>query len=77
MLSNSGAEEDSLEVPWKGFNQSILKEIKHEYSLEGLVLKLNLQYCGHVMGRVDLLEKTLLGKDLLRRVRAREIGDRG
>ena len=44
-------------------NQSILKEINPEYSLEGLMLKLKLQYFGHVMGRPDLLEKTLtLGK---------------
>ena len=68
-----------MEVPWKArrSNQSILKEIKQEYSLEGLVLKLNLQYSGLMMGRADLLEKTLLGKDLLGRVRAREVGDRG
>ena len=44
-------------------NQSILKEISPEYSLEGLMLKLNLQYFGHLMGRIDSLEKTLmLGK---------------
>ena len=44
-------------------NQSILKEIRAEYSLEGLILKLNLQYFGHVTGRTDSLEKTLmLGK---------------
>ena len=44
-------------------NQSILKEINPEYSLEGLILKLKLQYFGHLMGRADLLEKTLmLGK---------------
>ena len=44
-------------------NQSILKEIDHEYSLEGLMLKLKLQYFGHLTPRVDLLEKTLtLGK---------------
>ena len=44
-------------------NQSILKEISHEYSLEGLMLKLNLQYFGHLMQRTDSLEKTLmLGK---------------
>ena len=41
-------------------NQSILKEINLEYSLEGLVLKLNLQYFGHLMGRADSLEKTLM-----------------
>ena len=44
-------------------NQSILKEISHEYSLEGLMLKLKLQYLGHLMQRTDSLEKTLmLGK---------------
>ena len=54
-----------LRVPWtaKRSNQSILKEINPEYSLEGLILKLKLQYFGHLMGRVDSLEKTLmLGK---------------
>ena len=54
-----------LRVPrtaWRS-NQSILKEISPEYSLEGLMLKLKLQYFGHLMGRTDLLEKTLmLGK---------------
>ena len=45
-------------------NQSILKEISPEYSLEGLMLKLKLQYCGHLMRRTDSLEKTLnAGKD--------------
>ena len=44
-------------------NQSILKEINPEYSLEGLILKLKLQYFGHLIGRADSLEKTLmLGK---------------
>ena len=44
-------------------NQSILKEINPEYSLEGLMVKLKLQYFGHLMGRADSLEKTLmLGK---------------
>ena len=54
-----------LRVPWtaRRSNQSILKEISPEYSLEGLRLKLKLQYCGHLMGRTDSLEKTLmLGK---------------
>ena len=54
-----------LRVPWKvrGSNQSILKEISPEYSLEGLRLKLKLQYFGHLMQRTDSLEKTLmLGK---------------
>ena len=54
-----------MRVPWtaRRSNQSILKEINPEYSLEGLMLKLKLQYSGHLMGRTDLLEKTLmLGK---------------
>ena len=54
-----------LRVPWtlKGSNQSILKKISSEYSLEGLMLKLKLQYFGHLMPRTDSLEKTLmLGK---------------
>ena len=54
-----------LRVPWSArrLNQSILKEISPKYSLEGLMLKLKLQYFGHLMGRVDSLEKTLiLGK---------------
>ena len=54
-----------LRVPWaaRRSNQSILKEISTEYSLEGLMLKLKLQYFGHLMGRTDCLEKTLmLGK---------------
>ena len=47
----------------KEINQSILKEISPEYSSEGLMLKLKLQYSGHLMGRADSLEKTLmLGK---------------
>ena len=54
-----------LRVPWaaRRTNQSILKEINSEYSLEGLMLKLKLQYFGHLMQRANLLEKTLmLGK---------------
>ena len=53
-----------LRVPWiVRSNQSILKEISPEYSLEGLMLRLKLQYFGHLMRRIDLLEKTLmLGK---------------
>ena len=54
-----------LRVPWtaRRSNQSILKEVSSEYSLEGLVLKLKLQYFGHLMWRTDSLEKTLmLGK---------------
>ena len=54
-------------------NQSILKEISTEYSLEGLMLKLKLQYFGHLMGRTDSLEKTLmLGKIEGRRRRGRQ-----
>ena len=51
-----------LRVPWtaRRSNQSILKEISPEYSLEGLVLKLKLQYFCHLMGRMDSLEKTLM-----------------
>ena len=51
-----------LRVPWtaRKSNQSILKEISPEYSLEGLMLKLKLQYFGHLMQRVDSLEKTLM-----------------
>ena len=54
-----------LKVPWtaRRSNQSILKEINPEYSLEGLMLKLKLQYFGHLIRRVDSLEKTqMLGK---------------
>ena len=54
-----------LRVSWttRRSNQSVLKEISPEYSLEGLMLKLKLQYFGHLMGRTDLCEKTLmLGK---------------
>ena len=54
-----------LRVPWttRRYNQSILKEISHEYSLEGLMLKLKLQYFGHLMRRTNSLEKTrMLGK---------------
>ena len=51
-----------MRVPWteRISNQSILKEISPEYSLEGLMLKLKFQYFGHLMGRSDSLEKTLL-----------------
>ena len=51
-----------MRVPWtaRRSNQSILKEISTGCSLEGLMLKLKLQYFGHVMGRVDSLEKTLM-----------------
>ena len=51
-----------MRVPWiaRRLNQSILKEISPEYSLEGLMLKLKLQYFGHLMQRTDSLEKTLM-----------------
>ena len=61
-----------LKVPWtaRRSNQLILKELSPEYSLEGLMLKLKLQYFGHLMQRADLLEKTLmLGKTEGRRRR--------
>ena len=61
--------------PWtaRRSNQSILKEISPEYSLEGLMLKLKLQYFGHLMQRMDSLEKTLmLGKIEGRRRRGRQ-----
>ena len=61
-----------LRVPWmaRRSNQSILKEINPEYSLEGLMLKMKLQYFGHLMQRTDSLEKTLiLGKTEGRRRR--------
>ena len=57
--------EKTLRVPWaaRRSNQSILKEINPEYSLEGMMLKLKLQYFGYLMRRVDSFEKTLmLGK---------------
>ena len=65
MLLNCGVGEDSMRVPWTASrsNQSTLKEISLEYSLEGLMLKLKLQYFGHLTRRTDSLEKTLmLGK---------------
>ena len=64
-----------LRVPWtaKRSNQSILKEISAGCSLEGLILKLKLQYCGHLMRRADSLEKTLmLRKTESRRRRERQ-----
>ena len=64
-----------LRVPWTAMrpNQSILKEISPEYSLEGLMLKLKLQYFGHLMWRTDSLEKTLmLGKIEGRRRRGQQ-----
>ena len=61
MLLNCGVGED-LRVPWtaRRSNQSILKEISPGVSLEGLMLKLKLQYCGHLTRSVDSLEKTLM-----------------
>ena len=64
-----------MTVPWtaRRSNQSILKEISPECSLEGLMLKLKLQYFGHLMRRADSLEKTLmLGKTESRRRRGRQ-----
>ena len=64
-----------MRVPWtaRRSNQSILKEINPEYLLEGLMLKLKLQYFGHLMRRADSLEKTLmLGKIESRRRRGRQ-----
>ena len=64
-----------MRVPWtaRRSNQSILKEISPEYSLDGLMLKLKLQYFGHLMQRTDSLEKTLmLGKIEGRRRRGQE-----
>ena len=58
MLSNCGVGEKSWESP--GQNQSILKEISPEYSLEGLILKLKFQYFVHLMQRADSLEETLM-----------------
>ena len=60
-----------MRVPWaaRRSNQSILQEISPEYSLEGLMLKLKLQYFGHLMGRTDSLEKTLM----LRKIEGRRI----
>ena len=54
--------EKTLEVPWtaRRSNKSILKEINHGISLEGMMLKLKLQYFGHLMRRADSLEKTLM-----------------
>ena len=61
-----------MRVPWtaRRSNQSIPKEICPEYSLEGLMLKMKLQYCGHLMQRADSLEKTLM----LRKIEGRRRG---
>ena len=75
MLLNCGVGEYSWRVPWtaRRSNQSILKEISPEYSLEGLMLKQKLQYFGHLMWRTDSMEKTLmLGKTEGRRRRGRQ-----
>jgi len=64
-----------LRVPWtaRRSNQSILKKVSPEYSLDGLMLKLKLQYFGYLMGRTDSLEKILfLGKIESRRIRGRQ-----
>ena len=55
-----------MRIPWtaRRFNQSILKEISPEYSLEGLMLKLKLQYFGPLMQRIDSLEKTLMPRKI-------------
>ena len=74
MLLNCGVGE-LLRVPWtaRRSNQSILKEISPGFSLEGLILRLKLQYFGHLMQRVDSLEKTLmLGGIAGRRKRGRQ-----
>ena len=64
-----------MRVPWtaRRSNQSILKEINPEYLLEGLMLKLKLQYFGHLMQRTDSLEKTLM----LGKIEAGEVDYRG
>ena len=63
-----------MRVPWtaRRSNQSILKEISPEISLEEMMLKLELQYFGHLMGRVDSLEKTDAGRDGGRRRRGQQ-----
>ena len=75
MLLNCGAGRRLLRVLWttRRSNQSIRKEISPEYSLEGLMLKLQLQYFGHLMQKTDSLEKTLmLGKIEGGRTRGRQ-----
>ena len=63
-----------MRVPWtaRRSNQSILKEISPEYSLEGLMLKLKLQLFGHLMGRTNSLEKTLMLRKIEGRRRRRQ-----
>ena len=75
MLLNCGVGRRLLQVPWtaRRSNQSILKETNPEYSLEGLMLKLKLQYFGHLMRRTESFEKTLmLGKIEGRRRRGQQ-----
>ena len=78
MLLNCGLQKKApwlLRAPWtaRRSNQSVLKEISSEYSVEGLMLRLKLQYFGHLMRRADSLEKTLvLGKIEGRRRRGRQ-----
>ena len=75
MLLNCGVGEDYLRVLWtaRRSNQSILKEVSPEYSLEGLILKLKPQYFGHLIRRTDSFEKTpMLGKIKGRRRRGRQ-----
>ena len=75
MLLNCGVGEDSRETPWtaRRSNHSILKEINPEYSLEGMTVKLKLQYFGHLMQRANSLQKTLMpGKIEGRRRRGRQ-----
>ena len=75
MLSNCGTGKTLKRVPWtaRRSNQSMLKDIKTEYSSEGLVLKLKLQYFGHLMWRANSLEKTLiLGKIEGKRTRGQQ-----
>ena len=70
MVLNCGVGEELLRVPWmiRRSKQPIRKEVSPEYSLEGLLLRLQHQYFGHLMGRAYLLEKTLmLGKSEGRR----------
>ena len=63
-----------MRVPWavRRLNQSILNEINHEYSFEGLLLKLKLQYFGHLMQRMDPLEKPLILGKIEGRKRSRQ-----
>ena len=57
-------------LDFKEIKSSILKEINPEYSLKGLIMKLNLQYSGHLMQRIDLLEKTLMLGKIKGRIRS-------